>query len=140
MVGTLGQASISHHVLPIFALPIFALVYQLEHSSRGLAARLGHQFRHLRTHLLVLRAKSGTSQRHSGFHGTGRRWSVGFSKCRSTPCIVILLLLETSATQDDPLNHEAAELFRKDVHQFERLVNRTLRGGLLDGVYFERLV
>jgi hypothetical protein len=42
--------------------------------------------------------------------------------------------------QLDPLNHEAADLFRKDIHQFERLVNRTLRGGLLDGVYFARLV
>lgn len=41
---------------------------------------------------------------------------------------------------EDPLNHEAAELFRKDSKQFERLVSRTLRGGQLDGVYFERLV
>lgn len=41
---------------------------------------------------------------------------------------------------EDPLNHEAAELFRKDVKQFERLVARTLRGGMLDGVYFEKLV
>lgn len=41
---------------------------------------------------------------------------------------------------EDPLNHEAAELFRKDPKQFERLVARTLRGGMLDGVYFERLV
>ena len=41
---------------------------------------------------------------------------------------------------DDPLNHEAAELFRKDSKQFERLVSRTLRGGMLDGVHFERLI
>lgn len=41
---------------------------------------------------------------------------------------------------NDPLNHEAAELFRKDVKQFERLVSRTLRGGILDGTHFERLV
>lgn len=41
---------------------------------------------------------------------------------------------------NDPLNHEAAELFRKDAHQFERLVHRTLRGGYLDGEQFERLI
>lgn len=51
-----------------------------------------------------------------------------------------LIFLFIEPNPDDPLNHEAAELFRKDVNQFERLVNRTLRGGLLDGVYFERLV
>ena len=51
-----------------------------------------------------------------------------------------LIYLFYEPNPDDPLNHEAAELFRKDVNQFERLVNRTLRGGLLDGVYFERLV
>ncbi|KAG7367708.1 ubiquitin-conjugating enzyme [Nitzschia inconspicua] len=51
-----------------------------------------------------------------------------------------LIYLFYEPNPDDPLNHEAAELFRKDVHQFERLVNRTLRGGLLDGTYFERLV
>ncbi len=49
-----------------------------------------------------------------------------------------LLVLRTESR--DPLNHEAAELFRKDVGQFERLVHRTLRGGVLDGVQFERLV
>mmetsp|Transcript_52953 Transcript_52953/g.128443 ORF Transcript_52953/g.128443 Transcript_52953/m.128443 type:complete len:233 (+) Transcript_52953:78-776(+) len=51
-----------------------------------------------------------------------------------------LIYLFYEPNPDDPLNHEAAELFRKDVNQFEKLVNRTLRGGLLDGVYFERLV
>jgi ubiquitin-conjugating enzyme E2 M len=51
-----------------------------------------------------------------------------------------LIYLFYEPNPDDPLNHEAAELFRKDVNQFERLVKRTLRGGLLDGVYFERLV
>uniref|UniRef100_A0A7S1V632 UBC core domain-containing protein n=1 Tax=Grammatophora oceanica TaxID=210454 RepID=A0A7S1V632_9STRA len=51
-----------------------------------------------------------------------------------------LIYLFYEPNPDDPLNHEAAELFRKDVHQFERLVTRTLRGGMLDGVQFERLV
>ena len=51
---------------------------------------------------------------------------------------LIYLFYEPNA--DDPLNHEAADLFRKDIKSFERLVNRTLRGGTLDGVSFERLV
>ena len=51
-----------------------------------------------------------------------------------------LIYLFYEPNPDDPLNHEAAELFRKDVRQFERLVNRTLRGGVLDGVQFEKLV
>jgi ubiquitin-conjugating enzyme E2 M len=51
-----------------------------------------------------------------------------------------LIYLFYEPNPDDPLNHEAAELFRKDVRQFERLVQRTLRGGILDGVQFERLV
>jgi len=51
-----------------------------------------------------------------------------------------LIYLFYEPNPDDPLNHEAAELFRKDVRQFERLVQRTLRGGMMDGVQFERLV
>eukprot|EP00339_Tiarina_fusa_P015245 CAMPEP_0117015584 /NCGR_PEP_ID=MMETSP0472-20121206/12423_1 /TAXON_ID=693140 ORGANISM="Tiarina fusus, Strain LIS" /NCGR_SAMPLE_ID=MMETSP0472 /ASSEMBLY_ACC=CAM_ASM_000603 /LENGTH=214 /DNA_ID=CAMNT_0004719417 /DNA_START=49 /DNA_END=693 /DNA_ORIENTATION=- len=51
-----------------------------------------------------------------------------------------LIYLFYEPNPDDPLNHEAAELFRKDISQFERLVSRTLRGGILDGVQFERLV
>jgi len=51
-----------------------------------------------------------------------------------------LIYLFYEPNPDDPLNHEAAELFRKDVRNFERLVSRTLRGGILDGVQFERLV
>lgn len=51
-----------------------------------------------------------------------------------------LIYLFYEPNPNDPLNHEAAELFRKDIHQFERLVARTLRGGILDGVQFERLV
>lgn len=51
-----------------------------------------------------------------------------------------LIYLFYEPNPDDPLNHEAAELFRKDIGQFERLVHRTLRGGVLDGVQFERLI
>ena len=51
-----------------------------------------------------------------------------------------LIYLFYEPNPDDPLNHEAAELFRKDVRQFERLVTRTLRGGTLEGTKFDRLV
>ncbi len=51
-----------------------------------------------------------------------------------------LIYLFYEPNPDDPLNHEAAELFRKDIKQFERLVHRTLRGGTMDGIYFEKLV
>jgi ubiquitin-conjugating enzyme E2 M len=51
-----------------------------------------------------------------------------------------LIYLFYEPNPDDPLNHEAAELFRKDIVQFEKLVQRTLRGGLLDGVQFQRLI
>lgn len=51
-----------------------------------------------------------------------------------------LIYLFYEPNPDDPLNHEAAELFRRDANQFKRLVERTLRGGILDGVYFQKLV
>ena len=54
--------------------------------------------------------------------------------------IYCLIFLFYEPNPDDPLNHEAAELFRKDVAHFERLVNRTLKGGMMDGVHFERLI
>lgn len=51
-----------------------------------------------------------------------------------------LIFLFYEPNPDDPLNLEAAELFRKDTRQFERLVQRTLRGGVMDGVHFQKLV
>ena len=51
-----------------------------------------------------------------------------------------LIYLFYEPNPDDPLNHEAAELFRRDITQFERLVNRTLKGGTLDGTTFQRLI
>ena len=51
-----------------------------------------------------------------------------------------LIYLFYEPNPDDPLNHEAAELFRRDITQFERLVNRTLKGGSLDGTTFQRLI
>ena len=51
-----------------------------------------------------------------------------------------LIYLFYDPNPDDPLNHEAAELFRKDRSQFQRLVQRTLRGGVMDGVHFQKLI
>lgn len=51
-----------------------------------------------------------------------------------------LIFLFYEPNPDDPLNHEAADLFRRDIRQFERLVQRTLRGGVMDGVHFDRLI
>ena len=51
-----------------------------------------------------------------------------------------LIYLFYEPNPDDPLNHEAAELFRKDVTQFQKLVARTLRGGYVEGVMFPKLL
>lgn len=51
-----------------------------------------------------------------------------------------LIYLFYEPNSDDPLNHDAAELFRNDVKRFERVVNQTLRGGYVDGHHFERLI
>lgn len=51
-----------------------------------------------------------------------------------------LIYLFYEPNPDDPLNHEAADMFRKDVVKFEHLVERTLKGGVMDGVQFEKLV
>lgn len=51
-----------------------------------------------------------------------------------------LIYLFYEPNPDDPLNHDAAELFRKDIKRFESVVSRTLRGAYLDGVHFERLI
>jgi ubiquitin-conjugating enzyme E2 M len=41
---------------------------------------------------------------------------------------------------DDPLNHEAADLYRTNIARFEQTVQRTLRGGSFQGKTFERLI
>ena len=51
---------------------------------------------------------------------------------------VIYLFYEPNP--DDPLNHEAAELFRRDRRRFEDTVKRSLRGGTIQGTHFPRLV
>lgn len=51
-----------------------------------------------------------------------------------------LIYLFYEPNPDDPLNHEAAELFRKDKHRFEKSVQRSLHGGSVNGEYFPRLL
>eukprot|EP00553_Chaetoceros_curvisetus_P001365 CAMPEP_0204623662 /NCGR_PEP_ID=MMETSP0717-20131115/9391_1 /ASSEMBLY_ACC=CAM_ASM_000666 /TAXON_ID=230516 /ORGANISM="Chaetoceros curvisetus" /LENGTH=223 /DNA_ID=CAMNT_0051638799 /DNA_START=6 /DNA_END=677 /DNA_ORIENTATION=+ len=51
-----------------------------------------------------------------------------------------LIYLFYEPNPDDPLNHEAAELFRKDIHRFENTVRKTLRGAYVDGEYFTKLI
>lgn len=51
-----------------------------------------------------------------------------------------LIYLFYEPNPDDPLNHEAAELFRTDVSRFESIVKRTLRGAYVGSEYFERLI
>jgi ubiquitin-conjugating enzyme E2 M len=51
-----------------------------------------------------------------------------------------LLHLFAEPNPDDPLNKEAAELFRADIRQFERIVKQTLRGSSYQGHSFERLL
>ncbi|KAF0695777.1 Aste57867_13428 [Aphanomyces stellatus] len=51
-----------------------------------------------------------------------------------------LIYLFYEPNPDDPLNREAAELFRSDPHRFKDLVSRSLRGQSVQGIQFERLV
>ena len=37
---------------------------------------------------------------------------------------------------EDPLNKEAADVFRKDIKRFERNVRQSLQGGYVDGIRF----
>eukprot|EP00640_Fibrocapsa_japonica_P004399 CAMPEP_0113935446 /NCGR_PEP_ID=MMETSP1339-20121228/2592_1 /TAXON_ID=94617 /ORGANISM="Fibrocapsa japonica" /LENGTH=226 /DNA_ID=CAMNT_0000937599 /DNA_START=60 /DNA_END=740 /DNA_ORIENTATION=+ /assembly_acc=CAM_ASM_000762 len=51
-----------------------------------------------------------------------------------------LIYLFYEPNPEDPLNHEAAELFRNDIRQFERIVRRSLQGYSVGGEAFDRLV
>lgn len=51
-----------------------------------------------------------------------------------------LIYLFYEPNPDDPLNREAAELFRSNIGQFERTVQKTLRGGSYQGEDFPRLL
>lgn len=51
-----------------------------------------------------------------------------------------LILILTEPNPDDPLNREAADLYRNDRAQFARVVARTLQGYSHAGESFERLI
>lgn len=51
-----------------------------------------------------------------------------------------LIYLFYEPNPEDPLNHEAAELYRENISQFERTVKRTLAGTVMQGETFQRLV
>ena len=51
-----------------------------------------------------------------------------------------LLHLFAEPNPDDPLNTEAADLFRNDLRTFERTVKQTMRGGTYQGYAFEKLI
>jgi len=50
-----------------------------------------------------------------------------------------LIYLFYEPNPEDPLNREAAELYRNDIRQFERVVKRSLQGYSVGGEAFERL-
>ncbi|CAB1096122.1 unnamed protein product [Ectocarpus sp. CCAP 1310/34] len=51
-----------------------------------------------------------------------------------------LIYLFYEPNPEDPLNHEAAELYRDNISQFERTVKRTLAGCVMHGETFQRLI
>lgn len=51
-----------------------------------------------------------------------------------------LIYLFYEPNPDDPLNREAAELFRNDPDHFASLVKRSLRGYTVQGIEFDKLV
>lgn len=51
-----------------------------------------------------------------------------------------LIHLFEEPNPNDPLNHDAAEEFRRDARTFERTVKRTLRGAYVGSEYFEALI
>ncbi|CAM9126797.1 unnamed protein product [Choristocarpus tenellus] len=51
-----------------------------------------------------------------------------------------LIYLFYEPNPEDPLNHEAAELYRTNISQFEHTVKRTLKGCVMHGETFDRLL
>lgn len=51
-----------------------------------------------------------------------------------------LIYLFYEPNPEDPLNHEAAQLYRSDIKEFQRIVKRTLQGCSMAGETFPRLV
>ena len=51
---------------------------------------------------------------------------------------LIFLFIEPNPT--DPLNHEAAEVMRKSMYEFENKVKRSLRGGNMEGITYPKFI
>ncbi len=54
--------------------------------------------------------------------------------------ILGLIFLFIEPNPNDPLNKEAAELMRSNEAAFKDKVKRSLKGGIIDGVNFPKLV
>ncbi len=54
--------------------------------------------------------------------------------------ILGLIFLFIEPNPDDPLNKEAAELMRNNAAAFTEKVKKSLKGGVVDGVNFPKLV
>lgn len=54
--------------------------------------------------------------------------------------ILGLIFLFIEPNPNDPLNKEAAELMRTNEASFKDKVKRSLRGGIIDGVNFPKLI
>jgi len=52
--------------------------------------------------------------------------------------ILGLMFLFYEPNPDDPLNKDAADLFRNDKRRFDNLVKQSLRGGRIQGEYFSK--
>ena len=51
-----------------------------------------------------------------------------------------LIYLFYEPNPDDPLNREAANMYRTNYAQFQKVVQRSLRGGTIQGIHFDRLL
>ena len=54
--------------------------------------------------------------------------------------ILGLIFLFIEPNPNDPLNHEAAEIMRKNPTDFTSRVKRTLRGGTFEGVTYPKMI
>ena len=51
-----------------------------------------------------------------------------------------LIFLFYEPNSKDPLNHEAAEVMRKDLKNFISIVKKTLKGGSYESVHYPKFV
>ena len=54
--------------------------------------------------------------------------------------ILGLIFLFIEPNPNDPLNKEAAELMRSSESAFKEKVRKSLRGGMIDGINFPKLI